>query len=75
MKVSVEYAAGHFEDLVSAVYNGYEVEIECAGHPPLRLLILMTTGPSFYQRSSGPTGKNPTVDARARRTWGIREAF
>jgi antitoxin (DNA-binding transcriptional repressor) of toxin-antitoxin stability system len=37
MKVSVQYAAEHFEDLVSAVHNGEAVEIACAGQPALRL--------------------------------------
>ena len=39
MKVSVQYAAEHFEDLVSAVYNGDEVEIEQVGQPALRLVV------------------------------------
>jgi antitoxin (DNA-binding transcriptional repressor) of toxin-antitoxin stability system len=38
MKVSVEYAAEHFEDLVSAVHNGEAVEIACAGQPALQLV-------------------------------------
>ena len=38
MKVSVQYAAEHFEDLVSAVHNGEAVEIACAGHPALLLV-------------------------------------
>jgi antitoxin (DNA-binding transcriptional repressor) of toxin-antitoxin stability system len=38
MKVSVQYAAEHFEDLVSAVHNGEAVEIACAGLPALRLV-------------------------------------
>ncbi len=38
MKVSVQYAAQHFEDLVSAVHNGEAVEIACAGQPALRLV-------------------------------------
>ena len=38
MKVSVQYAAEHFEDLVSAVHNGEAVEIACAGQPGLRLV-------------------------------------
>jgi antitoxin (DNA-binding transcriptional repressor) of toxin-antitoxin stability system len=38
MKVSVQYAAEHFEDLVSAVQNGEAVEIACAGQPALRLV-------------------------------------
>ena len=40
MKVSVQYAAQHFEDLVSAVHNGDEVEIACTGQPTLRLQLL-----------------------------------
>ena len=38
MKVSVEYAAEHFEDLVSAAHNGEAVEIACAGQPALQLV-------------------------------------
>ncbi len=37
MKVSVQYAAEHFKELVSAVHNGGDVEIECVGQPALCL--------------------------------------
>jgi len=38
MKVSVQYAAEHFEDLVVAAHNGEAVEIACAGQPALQLV-------------------------------------
>ena len=38
MKVSVQYAAEHFEDLVLAAHNGEAVEIACAGQPALQLV-------------------------------------
>ena len=38
MKVSVQYAAEHFEDLVVAAHNGEAVEIACAGQPELQLI-------------------------------------
>jgi antitoxin (DNA-binding transcriptional repressor) of toxin-antitoxin stability system len=38
MKVSVQYASEHFEDLVLAVHNGEAVEIACAGQPALQLV-------------------------------------
>jgi antitoxin (DNA-binding transcriptional repressor) of toxin-antitoxin stability system len=40
MKVSIEYAAEHFEELVSAVQSGEAVEIECVDEPGVRLIPL-----------------------------------
>ena len=47
MKVSVQYAAEHFEDLVSAVHGGEAVEIACAGQPGLRLVRSNTPEPAL----------------------------
>jgi len=38
MRVSVQYAAEHFDDLVLAAHNGEAVEIACAGQPALQLV-------------------------------------
>jgi antitoxin (DNA-binding transcriptional repressor) of toxin-antitoxin stability system len=51
MKVSVQYAAEHFEDLVVAAHNGEAVEIACAGQPALQLV-----------RSSGIEAAEPGGD-------------
>ena len=47
MKVSIDYAAEHFEDLVAAVQNGESVEIECAGEPAVRLVAFNAAQPAL----------------------------
>jgi antitoxin (DNA-binding transcriptional repressor) of toxin-antitoxin stability system len=51
MKVSVQYAAEHFEDLVFAVQNGEDVEIASEGRPALLLVRSIKSEPVF------PAGK------------------
>ncbi len=46
MKVSAQYAAEHFEDLVVAAHNGEPVEIACAGKPGLQLVRSAVANPA-----------------------------
>jgi hypothetical protein len=50
MKVSAQYAAEHFEDLITAANNGQVVEIDEPDKPALHLF-----------RSAAPESPNPTV--------------
>ena len=50
MKVSIQFAAEHFEDLVSAAQSGEAVEIECEGEPGVRLVAFSVVEPMVSAR-------------------------
>ena len=69
MKVSLQYAAEHFADLVSAVHNGEAAEIACAGPgdaPPPPFKFSCAAGPC-RKRTLG--AEKPSAISQTRKSW------